>query len=321
MKQNRSLRLLALILVLLFTIPAAGLAEPVTMGSELSAMGIVIQPNSTITMNVGDQTVIDLSGRIVKSAKSTKKRVATIDKSGFVAALSEGTSKMTVKFTDKTSLSFSVVVVNPYKPASVGFAEGGVINLLVGQSVALHPVFAPAGSVTTYTWKSSKKKIVSVADGVVTAKKTGSSVITVTTANKIKGSITVNVIPNKVDNISPAPTASEIYSIGANWTVKLKSVEILEGNKVALEFYLLNGLGSAKQVLNFYIDLWVYGVRLVHGTVAKSSAKGKKYQPSVFKVTYPAEALLIPNVDLTVIPPAAFSINGIDGQLKYTYRR
>lgn len=88
MKQNRSLRLLALILVLLFTIPAAGLAEPVTMGSELSAMGIVIQPNSTITMNVGDQTVIDLSGRIVKSAKSTKKRVATIDKSGFVAALS-----------------------------------------------------------------------------------------------------------------------------------------------------------------------------------------------------------------------------------------
>lgn len=228
---------------------------------------------------------------------------------------------MTVKFTDKTSLSFSVVVVDPYKPASVGFAEGGVINLLVGQSVALHPVLAPAGSVTTYTWKSSKKKIVSVADGVVTAKKTGSSVITVTTANKIKGSITVNVIPNKVDNISSAPTASEIYSIGANWTVKLKSVEILEGNKVALEFYLLNGLGSAKQVLNFYIDLWVYGVRLVHGTVAKSSAKGKKYQPSVFKVTYPAEALLIPNVDLTVIPPAAFSINGIDGQLKYTYRR
>ena len=317
MFRNTCVRMLALVLALLLTMSAFAFAEDAAKGSELVKQSISVQDNSTVTINVGEQYYVDPEGRTIKSTSSSKKKFVSIDANGLFTGLAEGTSKITVKYTDKSKFVFYVQVLDPNKPSAVAFAEGAAINLRIGQSAGLTPVLAPSWAATAYTWKSSKKGIAKVENGVVTGVKVGSCVITATTSNKLTASITVNVLPNKADNISVAPTVSQIQSIGRNWTMLLKSVEILPNNKVAMEFFMLNGLGKSSQIVDFSIDLWVRGIHLVNGFVKKSSAKTSKHVPAVVKITFPATALLTPNVDLTSMTPYDFYINSIDGKLKY----
>ena len=64
----------------------------------------------------------------------------------------------------------------------------------MGDQAQLTTWMKPASARTTYTWKSSNKKVATVDEyGVVTAKKKGSATITVKTANGKKASVRVNV--------------------------------------------------------------------------------------------------------------------------------
>lgn len=77
-------------------------------------------------------------------------------------------------------------------PASVWLPT--TASVAVGSTITLTPVLAPYGVKTTYTWSSGTeaKATVSTA-GVVTGVATGSSVITVTTANGLTAQCTVTV--------------------------------------------------------------------------------------------------------------------------------
>lgn len=321
MGNNWIRRVLALVLALMLAVPFFAMADELVEKSAAAKDGssFYIAANSTVTMNVGQQIAVDPQGRTVKSVKSSRKKSASISMSGVVTALAEGTSKLTITYTNRTRFVFSVKVVDPNKPSSVYFAEGAAINIYAGQSKALTPQLSPSTAVTTYTWKTSRSKIVKVSGGVITGVAKGTAKITVTTANKKKATITVRVLANKVDNLNPAPTAADIAAIGRNWTVRLKSVEILGGGKVAVEFYLLNGLGTSKQIQNLYVDLWMGNIPLVRGTIKKISVKCGHSRSKVFKATFKGSQVLTSSLVLPQASNQRFRFKGLNGVLRYRY--
>lgn len=99
------------------------------------------------------------------------------------------------------------------KPAKVAFtlngaAVSGTITVNKGESVTLVPVATTAAGLQItdigFKWKSSKKKIATCAGGVIKAKKTGTTKVTVTTKRgKKKASIKIKVIdPYKATKVT-----------------------------------------------------------------------------------------------------------------------
>ena len=172
-------------------IPA--LAQPLVLSK--------VKNNGTITMSVGDQLRIvsdfaTASGWTVNGYKSSKPAVASVDGNGLLTANAEGKTKITVTTANKKKATVTVKVVNPYKPLGIAIAQGKSITIKVGESVQLGVGLNPATAQSALTWKTNKAKIATVdANGVVTAVKKGKAKITVTTYNKKKATITVNVVP------------------------------------------------------------------------------------------------------------------------------
>lgn len=134
--------------------------------------------------------------------KSSDKKVATVDKNGLVTAVGQGSCTITVSAKDYDVIEdyLSLAVTDP-DPAKVTLNKSKA-TLGVKQTLTLKATVAPedAGD-KTVTWKSSKKAVATVsASGKVTAKATGSTTITATTANgkKAKCVITVKPAPKKV---------------------------------------------------------------------------------------------------------------------------
>jgi len=102
------------------------------------------------------------------------------------------------------------------KPKSVSLNTGKVVQLPLGSTLTLNPTVSPAGATTTFTWKSSKRKVATVSGGVVTPKKTGTTTITCTTGNKKKAKVKVKVIdPYKPASIrfnATGPLRMPVYS-------------------------------------------------------------------------------------------------------------
>ena len=314
MKNNWFRRVLALVMALLLAVPAFAFAEAL-QPTGLVGKNTTVPAYGTIDLNVNNSIYIVLNGRVIKSAHSSRRKVADIDITGRITALKEGKAKITVKYTDRTRSIFYVQVKDPNKPDSVSFAQGASINLYVGQSRTLTPKLSPDTATTTYTWKSNRRKVATVNNGVVTAVKPGTAKITVTTRNRKKCTIVVNVLANKVDNINPMPSAATIAAYRGKWTVVLKSVEILSGGKVALEFYVINGINTSSRIENLYVDLFLNGSRLMSGTVKKINFRSKGGTCKVLKVTYPnslANYACLPTLALRT-----FSFNGLNGQLRH----
>ena len=124
--------------------------------------------------------------------KSSKKKVATV-KNGVVTAKKAGTAKITVTTRNKKKATVKIKVYDPYLPTSVRLDQTGTIQLPIFSTLTLTPTLSPDTAQSGFTWKSSKKSVATVKDGVVTAKKAGTTTIMVTTRNKKKAKVKVKV--------------------------------------------------------------------------------------------------------------------------------
>ena len=164
-----------------------------------------------LTVNQGKKATLDIDRTLkltaklqpatAKSAltfKSSKPKVATVDESGLVKPLKEGTTKITItaKANKKAKATITVKVVDPYKPTKISFSNGKSATLKPGDTLKLGTVLSPATARSTLTFKSSKKSVATVdANGNVKALKAGTAKITVTASNnkKAKATFTVKV--------------------------------------------------------------------------------------------------------------------------------
>ena len=159
---------------------------------------------------------------------SSKPSVATISKKGKVTALKVGTAKITVA-TDNGKEASAVITVKP-APAKVKLNKKKA-TLGVREKLTLEAIVSPSKACTTLTWKSSDKAVAAVSkQGVVTPRRPGTAVITVSTHNgkTAKATITVKKAPRKV-----TLNKSDTVSLAKGKKLKLKAT-LPEGTASAL---------------------------------------------------------------------------------------
>lgn len=132
---------------------------------------------------------------------SSDESIATVDQSGVVTPIKGGKVTITVTANDKIadtakqkSASCTVSVDQAVESISIA---GGNQTIAKGKTAKLTANVGPNSATNKkVTWTSSNVSIASVANGVVTAKKTGSATITATAADGsgVSGSIKVTVI-------------------------------------------------------------------------------------------------------------------------------
>lgn len=103
-------------------------------------------------------------------------------------------------------------------PTSVTLDQSGTVTLSIGDTLTLNATLAPEGAQSTLKWTSSKKKIATVKNGVVTPKKVGTTVITVNVprgGKKCKAKIKVKVVdPYKATKVTMEPSGFTYMSVG-----------------------------------------------------------------------------------------------------------
>lgn len=143
-----------------------------------------------------------------RTFKSSKPAIATVDQKGVITARKKGTAKITVMSGKKTLGTCKVTVVAA--PKKVGLDIDAAV-LGAGETLALTPTI-PQNSHAGFTYTTKDKRIASVsAKGVITARRVGSTSITVSTHNGRKASLKLTVMraPTKV-TVKPKALALEV---------------------------------------------------------------------------------------------------------------
>ena len=223
----KTMRCLSLMILIAFMLTSAGLSEatievePSVSEVELQAPADEIETpddspsggvnalwltdkKATAQMDVGEALQIALNSGEAATFQSKTPKLATVDADGLVTALAEGTAKIEARLSGGGKRTLTVKIVDPYKPTGVSIAQGKAIKVNIDETLKLDAVLSPATARTTLTWKSGKPKVATVdGEGVVTPVKEGKAKITVTTANKKKAAITVEVVdPYKPTGVS-----------------------------------------------------------------------------------------------------------------------
>ncbi len=154
------------------------------------------------------------------SWESGNQEVATVDQNGKVTAHAKGTATITVTTTSGSKTDVCTVNVSEDTPAPVKVESVSLDitskTLKVGATVKLTPSFTPANPDNkNVSWSSSNTAVASVSDGLVTANKSGTAIITVTTADGNKTAqctITVEatITTVAVTGVSVNPTSATL---------------------------------------------------------------------------------------------------------------
>ena len=129
--------------------------------------------------------------------ESSNPGVAKIDGAGKVTGVAGGTATLTATAHNGVSCQCLAYVLP--KPSSFAL-KSRTVELLVGESYAPEITTVPADACKTLRLSTKNKKIVSVKNGVVKAKKKGKAKVVVKTVNGLKATLTVKVVgaPNKI---------------------------------------------------------------------------------------------------------------------------
>ena len=192
--------------------------EPVPMPAAAPA-SLAVTNKQRVTMNAGE--VLQLTTALEGTAKwtSSKPKVATVDESGNVTAIREGKATIRAKV-GKKAVKVKLKVVDPLKPTSVSLGAEKQIQINLQDSVTLIPILTPATAQASYTWKSSRKKVVAVDNGVLTPLSEGTSTITVKTHNKKSARVKVKVVdPYKPDSVALDVSGTVTLKPGESFTL------------------------------------------------------------------------------------------------------
>lgn len=152
-----------------------------TTSITASVKKLTLYTGQTETLNL---TVKPLTSEEEITFTSSRANVAAVTKKGLVVAKTAGTTRITAK-SGKKSVAITVVVKNAVPTAITGIPTAKTLKK--GNSFTLKPVLAPKGVTAKITYTTSNKKVAVVSsNGKVTAKGTGTAVITVKTGKLVK---------------------------------------------------------------------------------------------------------------------------------------
>lgn len=152
-----------------------------TTSITASVKKLTLYTGQTETLNL---TVKPLTSEEEITFTSSRANVAAVTKKGLVVAKTAGTTRITAK-SGKKSVAITVVVKNAVPTVITGIPTAKTLKK--GNSFTLKPVLAPKGVTAKITYTTSNKKVAVVSsNGKVTAKGTGTAVITVKTGKLVK---------------------------------------------------------------------------------------------------------------------------------------
>lgn len=152
-----------------------------TTSITASVKKLTLYTGQTETLNL---TVKPLTSEEEITFTFSRANVAAVTKKGLVVAKTAGTTRITAK-SGKKSVAITVVVKNAVPTAITGIPTAKTLKK--GNSFTLKPVLAPKGVTAKITYTTSNKKVAVVSsNGKVTAKGTGTAVITVKTGKLVK---------------------------------------------------------------------------------------------------------------------------------------
>lgn len=130
------------------------------------------------------------------SFRSSNPKVATVSSSGKVTAKKLGTTTITIKTAHNTKVTCKITVKKA--PTSIRFLENKKTlkakSLVSGQTYQLKYSFSSGATSNKLTFTSSKKSVATVSNtGKITAKKAGTSIITIKTYNGKTAKLKVTV--------------------------------------------------------------------------------------------------------------------------------
>ena len=292
-----------------------GAALPAAFALEIGSMDVYQRANiwedSTATMSAG--TSIPLTMTIWENGKQYKltdavfnsgnTSVASVSMDGLLTALMPGTAQIymtSARISATYTLTLTVVSATPAAPTvptSIYFSQKK-LTTYTGVQTDMDTLLCaqPLNSLLTNTavkWKSNKSSVVAVdKNGVITAKKPGSAIITAT-SGKLKASITVAVKKNKLDNITAKPGLGKVAK--NKYGVFLKSLEITSPTTVVAEYYLVFNRPSNYRTKRFvYLTTEITGfdaannryVELIDTKLNNVSVSTRGQTVKLFKVTY-----------------------------------
>ncbi|MBR1822078.1 MAG: Ig-like domain-containing protein [Clostridia bacterium] len=195
-------------------------------GSAIAVTGVSLN-QTAITIYAGESATLtatvapsNATNSIVSWASSDASVAAVAD--GVVTGVKAGTATIAVKTADggKTA-TCAVTVKRPILQKALTKTGGnGTVVLGLGEQLQLSPDFATARGWTIKGVKSSKSKVAPISEsGLVTALAQGKTKITVTTKNRKKATLTVQVVD---------PTVPTKIVLNKSGTVKLKVGDTLK---------------------------------------------------------------------------------------------
>lgn len=203
--------------------------------AEIPVSSISVAP-ATATLKKGESTVLKAAVLPANATNptvvwtSSNVKVATVDASGKVTAVSGGSATITAAAGGKSAVSKITVTVAVSKVK----LNKTRISLNAKGSYALKAVITPEDATNNkVTWKSSNTKIATVSSkGVISAKKAGTAVITVKTSDGGKTATCKVTVKNEVSKLE----------------ISKKSVSLKKNQSTALKVYF-----SPKNVGGTYV--------------------------------------------------------------------
>lgn len=170
------------------------------------------------TLSPADSTEVKLTW------ETTDNKVVSVDGNGKLQAKSSGSAIIFVKTEGGGTAFCKVTVSQPVQGVILNFSEKTVY---IGQTVKFKASVTPSEATNLrVTWKSSNEKVATVnADGEVTGKAGGMTVITCTT---VDGGHTATCIVTVREPVTSITLNYDSYSIGVGKTVQLRATVISE---------------------------------------------------------------------------------------------
>ena len=231
-------------------------------GITLSQTEISLNKGKTVVLtatvapeNAADKTVI---------WSSSNEKVATVS-DGTVTAVSKGTATVTAKAGDKTATCTVTVKV----PASKVTLNTKQIYMVKGKSVNVKATVTPSDTTDRTSWSTSNKKVATVKNGKISAKKTGKATVTVKAGSK-KATVKVNVV-------SKAKKATKVTLNKKKATLKVKKTLSLKTTlKPSSSTDTLKWTSSNKKVAKVDKFGTVTAVKKGKATITVKTSSGKK---------------------------------------------
>ena len=184
--------------------PDPGHGQTTPSQPQVVAVSSVSLDKTSVSLNVGESVTLaatvkpDNATIKTVSWSSSNASVASVDASGKVSAVAEGTATITAKAGDKTA-TCSVTVTKKVVAVESVTLDKSSLELNEGETVTLTATVKPDNaSDKTVTWSSSKTSVATVdANGKVTAVAEGTATITAKAGNK-SATCSVTVTKNVV---------------------------------------------------------------------------------------------------------------------------